>query len=346
MKSIFMSLLMSCAPVAAMPDGADGNKVKIGGTIRGKYEYQTDSVAAGRFVVRTARVNVTGSIGEFVDYKAEIDLCDEGKIKMLDAWCRLRPWRQLSFTIGQMRVPFTIDAHRSPHRQYFANRSFIAKQAGNVRDVGAMICYNFNAGFPIIVEGGLYNGSGLTEQKDFWTNSVNFSGKAQMLLPCGLNVVLGAQKVRPDDVDIMMYDAGMTFHHRNLVVEAEYLYKHYEHGAFHPVHAFNAFANYDIAIKNCFFKKVSPLVRYDFMTDHSDGKRYLVCNDNGEGPAGMDLTVNDYSRSRLTGGVTLSVCEPFDSDIRINYEKYFYRRGAVIKPSEHDKLVVELMVHF
>lgn len=91
---------------------------------------------------------------------------------------------------------------------------------------------------------------------------------------------------------------------------------------------------------------MSPLVRYDFMTDHSDGKRYLVCDDNVEGPAGMDLTVNDYSRSRLTGGVTLSVSEPFDSDIRINYEKYFYRRGAVIKPSEHDKLVVELMVHF
>ena len=32
---------------------------------------------------------------------------------------------------------FTIDAHRSPHLQYFANRSFIAKQVGNVRDVGA-----------------------------------------------------------------------------------------------------------------------------------------------------------------------------------------------------------------
>ncbi len=42
-----------------------------------------------------------------------------------------------------MRVPFTIDAHRSPHLQYFANRSFIAKQVGNVRDVGAVIGWKF-----------------------------------------------------------------------------------------------------------------------------------------------------------------------------------------------------------
>ena len=61
----------------------------------------------------------------------------EGKIKMLDAYTRITPWKTLQFTIGQERVPFTIDAHRSPHQQYFANRSFIAKQVGNVRDVGA-----------------------------------------------------------------------------------------------------------------------------------------------------------------------------------------------------------------
>ena len=110
----------------------------IGGTIRSKYEYQTEE-GEGRFEVRTARINVTGNVTPQVSYKAEIDLCDEGKIKMLDAYTRIKPWKTLQFTIGQERVPFTIDAHRSPHQQYFANRSFIAKQVGNVRDVGAEI---------------------------------------------------------------------------------------------------------------------------------------------------------------------------------------------------------------
>lgn len=314
---------------------------RIGGTIRSKYEYQTED-RKGRFEVRTARINVAGEISPEVSYKAEIDLCDEGEIKMLDAYAMLSPWRTLKFTIGQMRVPFTIDAHRSPDQQYFANRSFIAKQVGNVRDVGARIGYTFRPGFPIIVEAGMYNGSGLTNQKDFWTNNINFSTKLQVLLPAGLNIVMSAQKVKPADIGIMMYDGGLTFHHRRLIAEAEYLYKHYAGGAFRPVHAFDGFVSYDIPLPRCIIKKISPLARYDFMTDHSDGKRYTGGK---EDPSG-ELTINDYKRSRITGGVTLSLARPFTSDIRFNYEKYFYGSRAVAKPSEKDKIVVELMVHF
>lgn len=85
---------------------------------------------------------------------------------MLDAYARLFPAKGLTVTAGQMRVPFTIDAHRSPHQQYFANRSFIAKQVGNVRDVGVTLGYTLPTDLPITVEGGLYNGSGLTNQKN------------------------------------------------------------------------------------------------------------------------------------------------------------------------------------
>lgn len=313
----------------------------IGGTIRSKYEWQTQD-KEGRFEVRTARVNVSGSLGDMVAYKAEIDLCDEGAIKMLDAYAMLKPWRSLQLTMGQMRVPFTIDAHRSPHQQLFANRSFIAKQVGNVRDVGARLGYTFHAGFPIVVEAGLFNGSGLTNQKDFWTSHVNFSAKAQLLLPVGLNVVLSAQKVKPDAVGIMMYDAGLTYHYKGFLAEVEYLYKHYGDGAFRAVHAFDSFASCDIPLRRCLFSKVSPLMRYDFMTNHSDGKRYL----DGKEDTGGRLIVNDWKRGRLTGGVTLSLDKPFVSDIRINYEKYFYGHDAIAKPSEKDKVVVELMVHF
>ena len=241
-----------------------------------------------------------------------------------------------------MRVPFTIDAHRSPHQQYFANRSFIAKQVGNVRDVGFAAGYTIQAGFPIVLEAGLFNGSGLTNQKDFWTNSVNFSAKAQLLLPHGFGLVLSTQKIKPDDVDVMMYDAGLYWHARGWHVEAEYLYKHYAHDAFRPVHAFDAFVSYDIPTGQGLIRYVTPLLRYDYMSDHSDGKRYLEGKENPEG----SLIVNDYQRSRITGGVTLSLKKPFVSDIRINYEKYFYREGGVAHTSEKDKLVVELVTRF
>ena len=322
-------------------DADKATPVNIHGTIRSKYEYQT-SEGEGRFEVRNARISVDGSLSPVISYKAEIDLCDEGKIKMLDAYTRLKPVKGLQFTIGQMRVPFTIDAHRSPHQQYFANRSFIAKQVGNVRDVGAALGYSLNAGFPIVLEAGMFNGSGLTNQKDFWTKSVNFSAKAQMFLPGGFNLTLSTQKIKPDHVNVMMYDAGAYWHAKGWHVEAEYLYKHYAHDAFKAVHAFDSFISYDIPSGKGLVRYVTPLLRYDYMSDHSDGTRYL----NGKADKSGTLIVNDSQRSRLTGGVTLSLKKPFVSDIRFNYEKYFYKDGGIPHTSEKDKFVVEVMTRF
>lgn len=342
-KKLILPLLALCVglPLHAQEEDKVDLTPKVHGTIRGKYEYQTEE-GDGRFQVRNARVSLEGKVAKAVEYKAEIDLSDEGQIKMLDAYTKIKLVRGFDFTIGQMRVPFTIDAHRSPHQQYFANRSFIAKQVGNVRDVGATLGYSFNVGIPIILQAGMFNGSGLTNQKDFWTNNINFSAKAQFFIPRGFNITLSTQKIRPDHISVMMYDAGAYYHAHGWHIEAEYLFKHYEDNAFKNVHAFDAFVNYDIPLRKCFFTKISPLLRYDYMSDHSDGMRYLDGEENTEG----SLMINDYQRSRITGGLTFSIAKPFISDIRLNYEKYFYRSGAVAKPSERDKIVIEVMTRF
>ncbi len=340
-KLLFVTLaLCACQFASAQKEKVDLTP-NIHGTLRGKYEYQTQE-KEGRFEVRTARVSVDGYVAKGVGYKAEIDLCDEGSIKMLDAYTKFEPFKGFDLTIGQMRVPFTIDVVRSPHQQYFANRSFIAKQVANVRDVGASVGYTFNVGFPIILQAGMFNGSGLTNQKDFWTNHINFTAKAQFLLPRGYNITLSTQKIKPDNVNIMMYDAGAFYQAHKWHIEVEYLFKHYADNAFKNVHAVDAFINYDIPLRKCIFSKVSPLLRYDYMSDHSDGIRYLDGEENTEG----SLIVNDSQRSRITGGVTFSISKPFISDIRLNYEKYFYRNNATIKTSEHDKIVIEVMTRF
>ena len=336
------AILVAAASLCAAENARDYTPV-IHGTVRGKYEYQPED-KAGRFQVRNARVSISGDLSEIVSYKAEIDLCDEGVLKMLDAYARFNLTRNLHFTIGQMRVPFTIDAHRSPHQQYFANRSFIAKQVGNVRDVGAQLSWNFGKEVPVHLAAGLFNGSGLTNQKDFWTRNINFSAKAQVTLPYGFNVVLSAQKIRPDDINVMMYSAGAFYDNGRLHAEAEYLYKTYAQDAFTDVHSFDGFVSYMIPICDGegAVKSVSPLVRYDSMSDHSDGIRYL----NGVQDPDGSLVISDYGRSRITGGVTVSLGTPFVSDIRINYEKYFYRQGAVPDVSCKDKFVIEFMVRF
>ena len=100
MKKSALTVLIALLPLAAIAQtpsiNEDGKKIEkekmetkdylpeVHGTIRAKYEYQT-TMGAGRFEVRNARVSVTGNVLPSVAYKAEIDLSDEGQIKMLDA---------------------------------------------------------------------------------------------------------------------------------------------------------------------------------------------------------------------------------------------------------------------
>ena len=329
---------------SAGPDGSRSRAsepvftVQLHGTVRAKFEYQPD-LGQSRFQVRNARFSVSGSVTRMVDYKAEIDLSDEGAIKMLDAYGRLNLLdRRLRVTIGQMRVPFTIDAHRSPHQQYFANRSFIAKQAGNVRDVGATLGWTFGETVPVTLEGGLFNGSGLTDQKDFWTRSFNYSAKAQLKFADRVNLALSIQKTHPDIVDIHMYDVGAYYENPLWHIEAEYLRKNYAKDAFEGVNVVDAFICRNLPLRNCRgLRQISILARYDYMSDHSTG----IAD-----PTTGRLVLDDPERHRVTGGVTLSLGLPFRADLRLNYEAYFYRRTATPALSEQDKVVAEFMIRF
>lgn len=342
MKTLLTALFFISCSAFALADNADSVKTKkfdylpkVNGTIRGKMEYQTNEKES-RFEVRTARVALDGFVTPIVNYKAEIDLSDEGQIKMLDAYAGVLPTKGVALRIGQMRVPFSIDAHRSPHKQYFANRSFIAKQVGNVRDVGVYGSYTFDK-VPLVIEAGAFNGSGLTNQKNYWTKEFNFSAKAQYFLPCGLTLEASVQKISPNGIHTYLYDGGVTFHRDRWTLEAEYLRKHYQNKAFNNVNAWDAFICYDLPLKKA-FSKVSFLARYDMMNNHSDG----TLTDEGK------LKLTDARRQRVTGGVTLSMAmsKKVLADIRLNYEKYFYDDLTLAKPSERDKAVVELVVHF
>lgn len=327
---LFLSIAIEC-----IAREKDSYVPDIHGTIRAKYEYEP-SVGKGRFEIRNARVGIDGKIIPVIRYKAEIDLSDEGAIKMLDAYVRFQPGKSWKFTLGQMRVPFSIDAHRSPHLQYFANRSFIAKQVGNVRDVGAVVGWTFGKSFPVTLEGGMFNGSGLTGQKHFWTSRYNFSFKAQTMLWGRFNLTVSMQKANAGDVSTFLYDAGAYFRSSRWHIEAEYLRKHYANGAFKDVDAVDAFVAYRLPLKKE-HTSISFLGRYDYMSDHSSGK----VHDDGL------LGIDDPERSRLTGGVTLSLGKKsLQTDIRLNYEQYFYAGNADPGISEQSKAVVEFVVHF
>lgn len=348
MKPTCLSTFLACALACAATAQTSGQRPnwlpQLSGTIRTKAEYQTHENES-RFEVRNARVALDGQILPSVAYKAEVDLSDEGRIRMLDAYGEIRPLHffptlreeqrdRFSLRLGQMRVPFSIDAHRSPHKQLFANRSFIAKQAGDVRDVGLMAAYAFE-GVPITLEAGAFNGSGLTAQKDYWTHGLNYSAKATLALPCGLTLVASTQKVAPESGAIYLYDGGATFRKRRWTLEAEYLRKHYSNTSYHDVNALNSFVRYSLPLKKN-FESLNFLARFDMMDDHSDGTA----------DADGRLQTTDAARKRLTGGMTLRFTKKVQAELRLNYEKYFYDDRSSAKVSERDKVVLELMIHF
>lgn len=334
-KILALSLVLTTVPVSDLAQEKSPCIPDMHGTIRAKYEYEPRT-GKGRFELRNTRISLEGIIIPIASYKAEIDLSDEGNIKMLDTYVQLHPCKAWGFTFGQMRVPFGIDIPRSPHLQYFANRSFIAKQMGDVRDVGIAAGWTFGNSVPVTLEGGIFNGSGLTGQKDFWTSGYNFSFRIRTMLRDKWNITLGMQKANTGDVKTRLYNGGTYFQTSRWHIEAEYLRKHYANAAFKAANAVDVFAAYKQPLEKR-AAAISFLARYDYMSDHSKG----MPHDNGK------LGTDDPKRHRLTGGVTISLGrKSFQADIRVNYEQYFYAESATPAISERSKAVAELVVHF
>lgn len=104
-----------------------------------------------------------------------------------------------------------------------------------------------------------------------------------------------------------------------------------------------------------YFNAISYLLRYDYMDNHSDGKKGFEnvtegsngSNGSTSSSSSKRLIMSDTERHRFTAGLTFSVRNPyFPTDIRLNYEKYWYPNNGMPKESEQDKLVAELMIRF
>ena len=140
-----------------------------------------------------------------------LDLSDEGKIKMVNAYLGPNSIKGPRFHDRIYAGPVY---HRCspfpPIRSIFANRSFIAKQVGSVRDVGATLGWKFGEKVPINLQVGMFNGSGIDDQKDFWTDKFNYAAKAQFGFAEGMNFVVSYQTTRPADTRIHLYDVGCS----------------------------------------------------------------------------------------------------------------------------------------
>lgn len=334
-RFLFSTALILITFSTLFSENADSLKMfspKIEGTIRAKYEYNTN-LDAHRFQVRNARFSINGNFSPKASYKAEIDLSDEGVTKMLDAYVRMKPTNWISFTIGQQKIPFSTDNLRSPHQLYFANRSFIGKQLTGLRDVGATFAFTNKIKIPFDFSLGIYNGDGLYNQQNWKTDDMSFATRCEIFPTKNLELSLNFNSVKPENIRMNLYNIGAYANFNGFHFETEYLYKTYQNNSFQATTGFFIFGAYDIKMNSPNLKKITPLVRYDMMSANNKG----YAKDDGT------YTADYLARSRVTSGFTFSLNKPFLNDIRLNYEKYFYKQGVT---DYDDKLVVEFVVRF
>lgn len=328
-RRLLVSVIIACS-VGLLLNAQDSIKVKkeyipdIEGIIKVKTEYDLDNSLI-RFEVRNARFGVSGKLNDIMSYKAQMDMNDEGKMKMLDAYACLTPVAGLDIYLGQRKLPFSSDYMRNPAENIFANRSFLTKYINEgMRDIGLFVDYKLPTPIPLEIFAGAGNGTGGNNPQ--WISRPDFIGRIVAGPLNGIrlagNFYTGKKEFRDD---LSMTGAEIRYSSGSFFVETEYIRRNWtdtlslrQHDDGIYIHSY-----YNFKSDNKVFKLITPTARWDFI--------------------GRSVLGNDIDASRITLGVNLGFnSKQFYSEIRINYENYL--KGYL--PVHTDKFTIELLGRF
>jgi len=297
---------------------------EIFGILKTKVEYDLDN-SLMRFEVRNARFGVLGKINDFMSFKIEIDLSDEGEMKMLDAYVKFNPVKNLGFYLGQRKIPFSSDYMRSPADNIFANRSFLAKYINDgMRDIGFYAEYDIPLQIPVRIVVGAVNGTGNNNPQ--WIARPNLvtrvsAGGNEGFRATG-NFYYGEETY---EQNLVMVGAELRYSRGNFFIESEYIARNWDdtlsvrrkdNGLY--IHSY-----YNIIPESRMITMLSPTARFDFI--------------------GGSVFSGNTEASRFTCGLNIGFdTKQFYSEIRLNYENYF----KSLLPIHTDKLTLEFIGRF
>jgi hypothetical protein len=289
-----------------------------------KAEYDLNN-SLMRFEVRNARFGLKGKINEYMSYKIELDLSDEGKMKMLDAYVKLTPVKNLDIYLGQRKIPFSTDYMRNPAENIFANRSFLAKYINDgLRDIGFYIDYKIETSVPVDILFGAVNGTGNNNPQ--WIEKPNLVGRLSIGPETGFratgNVYYGEADYR---YHLAMLGGELRYTYGKIFIESEYISLNYTDTLDARIHndGFYVHSYYNILLDKKMIRMISPTVRWDLI--------------------GNSIFRNEIEANRLTFGVNMGFEKrQFYSEIRLNYENYL--KSSL--PIHTDKLTLEFIARF
>lgn len=293
----------------------------VTGVIKAKFEYNS-STGKGRFDVRNARFGMKNNIGKHFGYRFEIDFCDEGKIKMLDAYVSFIPVKNLNITLGQMKATFSTEYMLNPADFEFSNRPFIDKRiCKDLRDIGFRLSYKYEGLVPFEVLGTIMNGTGVNNPE--WTSRFAYGGRAVVGPFKGFTVQLNYFGGIISDFPTQMQDYGLRYEYKNFVFNSEYAQKTItDTSGSYTQNSMFAYVLYRFFFQKGMIRDVVPAVRYDFFS--------------------QNMRSGIIEPQRLTAGITLGFYKYNFANIRFNYEKYFYRTQTNLD----DKFTVEFIARF
>jgi hypothetical protein len=297
---------------------------KLDGSLKTKVEFDLESKKM-RFEVRNARFGAKGIINKYISYRTEVDLSDEGKIKMLDAFVRVTPIENLDFYLGQRKVPFGTDYLRSPVENIFANRSFVAKYTNDgLRDIGFVVNYRFNFHIPFDIWVAAMNGTGNNNPQ--WISRPNYS--ARLLFEPVKNIRLAGNFYQGSTLfenELTMYGGEIRYQNEKFLIESEFIHRHFTDTSSLVLDQFGFYVHsyYNFFTNAKMIKIISPVLRWDFMGRETDNIGKIA--------------------ERITAGVNFGFePKPFKAEIRLNYENYLKKYF----PNHFDRFTIEFIAKF
>ncbi|MDE5628112.1 MAG: hypothetical protein K2I69_00960 [Muribaculaceae bacterium] len=339
-KTLLLFSLLSLIAGSASADDNDFKKYipEVHGTFRGLYALSTEN-GQSRFYVANARLSAAGYVLPFADYYVQVDLCNQGKISILDCYGILKPAKGLQIMAGQTRVPLCIEATRSPHAYVFNNLASTVT-FGNLRSVGIKAGYKV-PGTTLYAEGGVFNATDMTDHS-LWNSALTYSVKMNIATSIGLIPEIGFMSRVPGGygkgVRLNQPQASLVWKSSHWDVEAEYVGRAYAGGKLSMSHSYFVFADYGFDVNTKWANRISVQGRFDGITKASNG---LL-------DAAGEITETIPAYRRITLGTTASYKKGIAHvDFRINYEQYFYDDDdKPASPSFNNQINAGLTLYF
>ena len=317
---------------------------RFDGVIKTKLETSAET-GMMRFNVRNSRVGVRGDIGEYLSYRMQMELSNEGRFEPLDLFGTMKPTKNLSFSFGQQNIPFDNNYIIAPGEMMFANRTFLGKYfSSGTRDIGAVAQYRLNIdGFPIEGQMGMFNGGSINTPR--WTDRPSLAFRMIVGSMSGFRSSAKIYRYSNEysNRDMLLWGADVRYSNSRLRIETEMMKRNSKNTEI-VSDLFGAYIQgtyqFDLPNPHGMFRYLTPAARLDAM--------------------GYDVRKSGFDVTRFTCGLQFGLTfMPFDSLLRIDYEQYFLRKNinfpTLVKPNfdsprddyaTDNKVTVELIVRF